>query len=412
MYLLVDVDSAFVEFERKRNSSLVGKPVVVTAGDAAVVAISKEAKRLGVKRGEPLFKLKQRLPASSDIIFIPADHRWYKQASDELMEYLRQQAPSFWQYSIDEAFMDMSGVSEDLKAWGERLYQQVRDNIHVSVSIGVAPTKTLAKIASHFAKRYPAYHHCCAIDSDERRRKALLLTPVSEVWGIGPRHQALLQKLGIFSAYDLTLRDETLLAHEGLPQPLLATRRELCGIDTIPMRKPGPKKSISSTATLPKMVETLDELAPLVSNFAADCARGLRLQHTVATDLSVFIATNPYRKDLPQYYKSASFRFATPTNLSNILCSKAVELLRSIFREGFRYKRAGVTVNGVVSEEGVQTSLFDYDAEQHGKLRKLNLLADDINSQAGSHLVVLGSQLPPQSSHDAPSDLDNAKSGK
>jgi DNA polymerase V len=401
MYLLVDVDSAFVEFERKRNPSLRGKPVAVTAGDAAVVAISKEAKRLGLKRGEPLFKLKERLPADSPIIFIPADHHWYKQASDELMAYLRSQAPQFWQYSIDEAFMDMSGVNEDLKTWGERLSERVRQTIGVSVSIGVAPTKTLAKMASHFAKRYPAYRHCCVIDTAERRTKALLLTPISEVWGIGPRHQALLQKAGIFSAYDLTLRDENLLVHDGMPQTILATRRELCGEDCIPMRKPGPKKSISSTATLPKMVDTLDELIPLVSNFAADCAAGLRQQHTVARDLSVFIATNPYRKDLLQYSRTASYRFATPTNLSNELCGKAIDLLRALFRQGFRYKRVGVTVTGVLSEEGVQTSLFDYDAQRHGKLQRLNHLMDDINSQAGSHLVVLGSQLSRQSSDDS-----------
>ncbi|MGI6232221.1 MAG: Y-family DNA polymerase [Prevotella sp.] len=393
MYLLVDVDSAFCEFERKRRPELVGKPVVVTAGEAAVVAISKEAKALGIKRGEPIFKLKQRIPNLSDVVFLPADHHWYKQASDELMDFLRQEAPKFWQYSIDEAFMDMSDVKVNLKEWGEQLYQKVRDYVHVSVSIGVAPTKTLAKIASHFAKKYPGYHHCCVIDTDERREKALKLTEIKDVWGIGRRHQAKLVAKGIATAADLVHSSPDLLRLEGFPSPLIATREELCGIDCIPMRDPGPKKSMASTQTFAKMTSSYEDLVSYISLFAADCAEGLRAQHSVARDLSVFIATNPYRTDLPQYEKTIHLRLSVPTNLTDELSAAALSLLHQIFVPGYRYKRAGVTVYNLQSETGVQTSLFDFNAERHDKSRKVNKAVDEINKQMGTNVVRLGNQV-------------------
>lgn len=393
MYLLVDVDSAFCEFERKRRPELVGKPVVVTAGEQAVVAISKEAKALGVKRGEPLFKLRERMADDSPLILIPADHRWYKEASDELMDYLRSQAPRFWQYSIDEAFMDMTGVKEDLKAWGEHLYEQVSDLIHVSVSIGVAPTKTLAKIASHFAKRYSAYHHCCVIDTEERRQKALSLTQIEDVWGIGRQMQARLLSKGIITALDLARWSADLLKYDGFTSGLLATREELLGHDVIPMRDPGPKKSISSTRTFVHMTKREEDLETYISNFAAECAQSLRAQQSVARDITVFIATNPYRTDLPQFENSARMKFDTPTNLTVDLTRAGLALLHQIFVPGYLYKRAGVTVNNIISEHGVQTSLFDYDEDRHRKNRALDDVIDRINRQTGTLSVRLGSQL-------------------
>lgn len=393
MYLLVDVDSAFCEFERKRRPELIGKPVVVTAGEAAVVAISREAKAMGIHRGEPLFKLRERLPDSSPVCFIPADHRWYHEASAELMDYLRSQAPAFWQYSVDEAFMDMTGVHEDLKQWGEQLYEHVRDKIHVSVSIGVAPTKTLAKIAAHFAKHYAGYHHCCVIDTEEKRCKALQRTAIHEVWGIGRQYVGRMQRLGIGTAYDLSQRSVGWLHLQGVTKSVIDTRNELCGIDCIPMRDPGPKKSISSTRTFPRMTSSLDDLSVAVSEFAADCAEGLRRQHSAAGSISVFIATNPYREDLPQYAPSLRCRLETPTNLTNELSVFALRLLKKMFREGYRYKRAGVTVDHLVSEEGIQTSLFDFDAVRHEKNKKVNEVVDRINRQLGELSVKLGNQI-------------------
>lgn len=393
MYLLVDVDSAFCEFERKRRPELIGKPVVVTAGEAAVVAISREAKALGVRRGEPLFKLRERLPADSQICFLPADHRWYHEASSELMGYLRSQAPAFWQYSVDEAFVDMTGVRVDLKQWGERLYENVRDKIHVSVSIGIAPTKTLAKIAAHFAKHYEGYHHCCVIDTEEKRRKALQGTVIKDVWGIGRQYVGRMQRLGIGTAYDLAQRSVSWLRLQGASKAILDTRNELCGIDCIPMRDPGPKKSISSTRTFSKMTSSLDDLSVYVSEFAADCAEDLRRQHSVACAISVFIATNPYREDLPQYAQSLRLKLETPTNLTNELSVHALHLLKKIFREGYRYKRAGVVVDHLISDEGVQASLFDFDARKHEKNRKVNEVVDRINRKLGEVSIKLGNQI-------------------
>ena len=203
MILITDVDNCFVSCERRRNPELEGKPVIVlSAGEAAVIARSNEAKRLGIAMGEPYFKMKGRF-TPDQYIALPADHHYYKQVSDELMALLREECPDLHQYSIDEAFADMAGVTVDLKKWGEQLHLKIRERVGLPVSIGIAPSKTLAKIASHFAKRYPAYRHSCIIDTVERRLKALALTPIDEVWGVGRKYRERLRRQGIATALDL-----------------------------------------------------------------------------------------------------------------------------------------------------------------------------------------------------------------
>jgi DNA polymerase V len=411
MILIVDVDNCFASCERKRNPDLEGKPVIVlSAGEAAVIARSNEAKKIGIKMGEPFFRMKERF-RPDQYIALPADHHYYKQVSDELMAFLREECPNLYQYSIDEAFSDMAGVSVDLKQWGEQLHLKIKARIGIPVSIGIAPSKTLAKIASHFAKKYPAYRHCCLIDTDEKRVKALSLTPIEEVWGIGRRYQVRMRHEGIATAYDLAQRTRGWMKTY-FPQPLVNTRDELNGIDCITMREEGPNKSVSNTRTFPQMKDTLEELATEVSNFAADCAETLRRQHTLARGLSVFVATNHYRTDLPQYDQAAAMKFETPTNLSTEIIREALALLKAIYRKGYRYKRAGVTVTSVISDRAVQTSIFDYDAEQHHKQQQLDTVMDDINRKVGRGALKLGSQVRKETSPRPSLKGERIKTGK
>jgi len=394
MYAIVDCDNFFVSCERRRCPELEGKPVVVlSAGSAAVVARSNEAKAMGVRMSMPYFRMKEQF-ADRDITAIPGDHDYYKEVSAEVMHFLRDEAPQMWQYSIDEAFLDLSGLPTDLKQWGEALATKVRQTVGVPVSIGIAPTKTLAKIASHFAKRYAGYRKCCLIDTDERRTKALQLTPIDEVWGIGRRYREVMHANNMHTAYDLATHSRGWLK-KYMSQPIVDTHDELCGIDCIPIREDAPNKSISNTRTFPKMLDSIEEISTEVSNFAAACGRTLRRQHTLARDISVFIATNSYRKDLPQYQNQKSTRLRTPTNLTNELIDAALTLLKDIYRPGYRYKRAGVTIHNITTDEAVEPDLFEWDAEKNSKLRRLNSLTDKLNASMGKRTIIVGSQMRP-----------------
>jgi len=389
---IADCDNFFVSCERRRHPELVGRPVVVlSAGSAAVIARSNEAKAMGVKMSMPYFLMKEQF-GTERIIAIAGDHDYYKSVSAEVMNYLRNEVPQMWQYSIDEAFFDLTGMHIDLKKWGERLAEGVQKNVGVPVSIGMAPSKTLAKIASRFAKKHAAYNKCCLIDDDDKRIKALKLTPIDDVWGIGRRYRKQMHANGIHTAHDLVAHSRSWLM-TFTSQSILETQDELRGISCIPFREEAPNKSVSNTRTFPKMIESQDELATEVANFAAACAHTLRSQHTLACDISVFVETNLHRPDLPQYSNSMSKSLPMPTNLSTQLIAESVGLLKSIYRTGFKYKRAGVTIHHIVSDNAVETNLLDFDAERHRKLSKLSVLADRLNSELGKRTVILGRQV-------------------
>ncbi len=392
MILIVDVDNCFVSCERRRSPELEGKPVIVlSAGEAAVIARSNEAKQLGILMGEPYFKMKGRF-TPGQYIALPADHHYYKQVSAELMALLREECPNLYQYSIDEAFSDMAGVNINLKQWGELLHMKIKERVKIPVSIGIAPSKTLAKIASHFAKRYPAYRHCCIIDTDDRRLKALELTPIDDVWGVGRRYRERLRSQGIVTALDLAAKPiEWVSGH--YPTPIVNTYRELNGVDCISMRREGPSKSVSNTRTFPQMITDPVQLKAEVSNFAADCAATLRRQHTLARAMTVFVATNHYRTDLPQYNNSISMHISPPTNVSAEITGYAMQLLEAIFRPGYKYKRAGVTITSVMRDRDLLRSLWDDEQDRHHRQHRLDEVIDSVNSQVGRGTLRLGSQM-------------------
>ena len=188
MYAIVDCDNCYVSCERVFRPDLNGKPVVVLSNnDGCVVARSNEAKALGIKAGLPYYQLKERFPHGEVTVF-SSNYELYGDITDRVMSLVRKAAPTFYRYSIDEGFCDLAGMDNyDLKRWGEDLSAYIWKATRMPVSIGIAPTKTLAKMASHYAKKYKGYKHCCFIDTDERRTKALEKYEIEEVWGIGRR---------------------------------------------------------------------------------------------------------------------------------------------------------------------------------------------------------------------------------
>ena len=399
MYAIVDCDNCYVSCERVFRPDLNGKPVVVLSNnDGCVVARSNEAKALGIKAGMPYFKLKEQF--GSQVVVFSSNYELYGDITDRVMSLVRKAAPTFYRYSIDEGFCDLSGMENfDLKRWGEDLSAYIWKATRMPVSIGIASTKTLAKMASHYAKHYKGFNHCCFIDTDERRIKALEQYDIDEVWGIGRRYAARLQALGVKTALDFANHPESWVRAMLNNVVAIRTWKELNGIDCIPMEDMSMKtmvrtnrQSICTSRSFPGMVTDMTALRTSISNFAARCAEKLRKQQSVAQTVSVFIDTNHFREDLPQYWNMAEERLLTPSNSTQQIVQTATRCMERVFRQGYHYKRAGVIVMGISPDNGVQTNFIDYDSERHEKMKRLDEALDKINREYGSETVVLGSQ--------------------
>ncbi len=393
MYGIVDCDNCYVSCERVFRPDLRGKPVVVLSNnDGCVVARSNEAKKLGIKAGMPYFQLEQQFPGQKIAVF-SSNYELYGELTARVMEIIRQECPAYFRYSIDECFVYFEGFdSMNPKEWGEHLYQRIRRSVGIPVSIGIAPTKTLAKTASHFAKKYPGYRHCCVIDSDEKRRKALQLFPIDEVWGIGRRYAARLETMGVKTAYDFAEKQDTWVRATFRNIVIYRTWQELNGVDSVPNEEMTKKKSICTSRSFNGMVSDFDTLRTHVANYATRCAEKLRQQGTVATIVSVFLHTNPFREDLQQYWNFQEKQLTVPTSSTIPIVQAATEVLREVFRQGYQYKKAGVILMGIGPRSPIQTDLFDFNAEQFQKMKRLDAVIDRINKQNGTETVVLGSQ--------------------
>lgn len=394
MWALVDCDNFFCSCERVFRPDLRRTPLVVLSNnDGCVVARSAETKAMGVKMGLPYFQLLQQYPGSGIVAF-SSNYRLYGDMSARVVSILRSEAPEIIQYSIDEAFMNLSGMEAavDLKAWGEQLAAKVRRWTGIPVSIGIAPTKTLAKVASRFAKRYPGYRKCCLIGSDEQRVAALRLFEVGDVWGIGRRIARSLESRGVKTAYDFTLKPR-LWVRRLYHVTGERTWEELRGRSAIDLREMDvTKKSIMTSRSFPGMITSLDDLQSHVANYAARCAAKLRRQGSVCQTVSVFIQSNHFRPDLPQYDMGGMFTFTTATATTIEIVDTALRILTGIFRPGISYKRAGVMVSEITSDGAIQPDLFEYDPDRALKFRSVSEAIDAINARLGADTVILGAQ--------------------
>ena len=393
MYGIIDCDNCYVSCERVFRPDLEGKPVVVLSNnDGCVVARSNEAKALGIKAGMPYYQLEQMFPGQKIAVF-SSNYELYGEMTGRVVDIIRKEVPSYFRYSIDECFVYLQGMEQvDLKLWGEKLHEKIRRWVGMPVSIGLAPNKTLAKVASHFAKKYAGYRHCCMIDSDEKRQKALKLFPIEDVWGIGHRYAAKLSRYGVKTAYDFSVmhRDWVRLTFNNIV--VERTWAELNGEDCVPNEVYARKKSICTSRSFNGMVSDLETLNTHVANYAARCAEKLRSQKTVATVVGVFINTNAFREDLAQYWNFKEVRLLTPSSSTVTIVQAAKEALKGIFIEGYRYKKAGVIVMGIGPDSPMQQDLFDMSPEQYDKLKSLDDAVDRINRLYGTETLVLGSQ--------------------
>ena len=392
MYALVDCNNFFVSCERVFRPDLQKRPVVVLSGnDGCVVARSNEVKQLGIKMGVPLFEIKH-LVKQYGIVCFSSNFSLYGDLSNRVMSILSAHTERLYQYSIDEAFLLLDHVAEaEQKNYCEQLVKKIQKGIGIPVSIGIAPTKTLAKMASKFAKKYPGYKGACGIISREQREKALALFPLEDVWGIGRRTMKKCQQLGLTTALDFAQLNEVFVRNL-FNLPGWRTWRELNGYDEITFSEVEAKQSIAQTRTFAQAISDRGMLEKCLADFVSSCASKLRQQHSVCKQILFFAETSRFRLDEPICFLHRTITLPTPTSNTTELIGYVISHFRKDFRPGYAFKRAGVICLSITPDSGVQQSLFD----DRDRLRdnRLQQVIDKVNSQYGKRAITLAVQIP------------------
>lgn len=397
MYAVVDCDNCFVSCERVFQPELLGKPVVVLSNnDGCVVARSNEAKALGIKMGVPIYQIKN-LCTKHDVQIRSSNYILYADMSNRVMSILRDEVGPgrLEQYSIDEAFLSIE-LAFDYRKWGEALVKKIGMWTGMPVSIGMAPTRTLAKAAVWFAKKWKGYNKVCIIENEEQREKALKSLPIEEVWGIGWRGKSKCDYYGIKNAFDFTYKSESwvrkLFTITGV-----RTWRELKGLSSIESVLTGDKQTICTSRSFDGMEQDKGKLEMYISNYAAHCAQKVRAQKSVCSMVTVFLQTNHFREDLPQHDAGLTVTLLTPASSTNEIVKAALRAFRACYKVGFQYKRAGVIVSGIIKSASIQQNLFDeLTPEQRQKFNKLSEVMDSINRRMGNDTMILGIQQFPK----------------
>ena len=385
MIALADCNNFYASCERVFRPELEGKPVVVLSNnDGCIIARSNESKALGFKMGEPAFKIKQKI-AKYNVNVFSTNFTLYGDLSKRVMSILREESNNIEIYSIDEAFMDFS----DIGAYEEKaipLRAKVKQWTGIPISIGIAKTKVLAKLANHIAKK-----HCVngvfVLEGEDLLRRALNYFPVEDVWGVGSKTAKFLNQRGIKTALQLAHSDESWIKRN-LSISGLKLVKELKGIPCFPLNDtPPPKKNICTSRSFGSEVNSLSELKESVSSFASMCASKLRRQKSVAKRVSVFIYTNPFKLNRKQYNGYQVLELPTATNDTLEIVQIALKGLKLIYREDCIYKKAGVIVHLTSPESQLHLSIFD----KIDRLKRKNLMTayDNINDRMGADTVRL-----------------------
>lgn len=390
MYALVDCNNFFVSCERLFNPALNGRPVVVLSGnDGCVIARSNEAKALGIAMGQPAFELRELFKREGVTTF-SSNHILYGDISRRVMMVLAQYAPDVEVYSIDEAFLNLDGIITPygIENYAHTIADEVMRCVGVPVSIGIATTKTLAKIASHRAKKIARYEGVCHLAHPDQCEIALMECPIGDVWGIGRRLAPRLIEQGISTAWHFThMSRDVVRRHytvEG-ERTWRELRGEVCYRDD---ESPDVRQSITVSRTFGQAVTTFSDVYEAVASFTATAAERLRRQGSAAGSVIVFVKG---RGCAPHCYVGAlQTRLPVASDSTIELLQYARRTLQAVFRQGEMYKKAGVILGHIVPRNHVQLSLFDgVDRDKHHRLMQV---VDSVNSQAGYKAVTLAAE--------------------
>ena len=409
---LADCNNFYCSCERVFRPDLIGKPVVVLSNnDGCVIARSEEAKALGYKMGDPFYQVKEKLEAEGVAIF-SSNYTLYGSLSNRVMSMLSHYSPHIDQYSIDESFFDVDqsmaerffqdNLKENdtflnneslLHQYGARISADVLRAVGIPISIGIAETKTLAKIGSKFAKKYKGYQGCCLIDTDERRHKALSLFPIKDVWGIGRQISRKLDYMGIRTAAQFADKKESWVrSHFNITT--VRTWKELNGESCISIEELPQKKSICTSRSFAgEGISDKDVVEEAVANFAVRCAEKLRRQGSVCQGITVFAWTSRFNENVPEYTIHDSLTLPIATNAQEEIVGAALSILRAKYPKlmadsrpdrpdmSFHFKKAGVILWQISPDHPRQQDFFD--PIDRSKQKKLMEAIDAINRKNG-----------------------------
>ena len=392
MFALADCNNFFASCERVFRPDLQGKPVIVLSNnDGCAIARSNEAKALGIKMGAPFFKIRDIVRRHNVAVF-SGNMALYGDMSQRVRWVLEEFAPGIEVYSIDEAFLDLRGIKNiDFDAYAKRISAQCWKMTSIPVSVGIAPTKTLAKIASKLCKQYPKLRGGCYMHRPQDIEKVLRKFPIEDVWGIGRRTAPKLKARGVNTAYEFTQLPE------GVVRMMLGiggvrTWKELRGIPCVEFEDGfEAKQSICVSRSFSFEIYEVKELQEQIANFASAMASKLRKQQSVTSEMVVFAYTNRFREDVPQIHANTLVPFITPTAEERIIIAQAVSAAKTLFKQGFGYKKAGVIATKIVSEKHVMHSLFE-DREAVEREHKITSALDAINAAFGKGTIKLAVQ--------------------
>ena len=390
MFALADCNNFFVSCERVFRPELNGKPVVVlSSNDGCAIARSNEAKRLGIKMGAPLFQIRD-IVKRHDVSVFSSNMSLYADFSRRVRMVLKEYAPHIEVYSIDEAFLDLRGVeNKDFDSFAKELSARCRRLTGIPISVGVAPTKTLAKIAAELCKSYPKLRGGCYMHRKQDIEKVLRKTPIEDVWGIGRRSAPRLKERGVVTAYDFSQLPRNFV-QQRMGITGVRTWQELNGIPAIGFEAmQEAKHSICNSRSFAKEIYNLNELLEQVAKFATMTAEKLRDQDSVCKRLTVFAATNRFHSDELQQYGNITIQMAEPTNSTIEIVRTTREALSEIYVPGVGYKKAGVVAMDIVPRSALHVSMFS--AEENERHHRLMQAIDTINKSAGKSAITVAS---------------------
>lgn len=390
MIALVDCNSFYASCELVFRPDLHGRPVVVLSNnDGCVIAANKKAKKLlGAEMFQPVFKIKKQIQVNNVVTF-SSNYMLYGDMSNRVMHILRNFSPCVEVYSIDEAFLDLSGINHTaFRDYGKQIKNTVYQYTGLPVGVGIAPTKVLAKLANKIAKKQPETNHVYVIDNDKKRIKALRETKISAVWGIGRKHAKRLQNIGVFTAFEFTQLPEKWV-QKNMTVVGVRIWRELQGAPCLDIEtQPKPKKGIATAKSFGKNLEDLGLIQEACAYYISEVSEVLRNQKSCAGYLHVFLQTNYFSKKDKQYANGITVTLPVATNDTFVLVKEAKKALSLIYKKGYRYKKVGVHLGGIIPQQYVQGNLFNQESNPYKT--KLLEVFDRLNFKYGKTTLFSG----------------------
>lgn len=387
MIALIDCNNFYCSCERVFQPLLLGRPLIVLSNnDGCAIARSEEAKALGIKMAQPAFMIHE-LIQQHQVQVHSSNYTLYDNMSKRVMQVINEMVPRTEEYSIDEVFADLSGMKYiNLHQLAVDIIREVKSTTGIPVSIGIGPTKALAKMANRYAKKTRKDEGVFVAESQEQIKDMLQATPIGDTWGIGKQLEALLLSKGFHTAHDFITKAPEEWVRKELTVVGQRLYNELKGISCFPWEEEKPvRKNICTSRSFGNLITKKNELKQAIAKFTASCGEKLRREKTCARKIQVFVKTNPHRPTDAQYEQAITMELAVASNLSTELMKHAMRGLDLIFRPGYLYQKAGVIVMDLVPQEEIQLGLFE--AQPAGNKRKLMESIDRLNQSFGRDLV-------------------------